>query len=713
MNPDKIKVSIGNYYEVMFSGDRHFFMPQYQRPYSWDRKQIEDFWNDLVFAIEEARDLPYLLGSIYLAKVSYSQLGNYINPEILAHERLTKLSNASDLCFVIDGQQRATTFFLFLLAFQDPEFSLHLFQDAVPKLIPGIVDFEYFFYLVAQREIAPKTMSNRRIKATYDYFYRRLSDFPRRDEMKHFVKQNLQVVQILVEDNLELAGTLFVSQTDRGKRLTNLEKLKSTLIFYAQKIEGRSDKEEDVDNLFGALFVAIERLCSLRVYPKPENAEADILRILNFILLKERFYQKYLNDLLVNEHDKDRKVDIWYEAGEDRIYESINKVFRESLVIQKDNIQLIIPFLAEKIKHIIEFFNYLANVAIPRERTHSHKDPYSNKTWYPFTQLFNILGLSVFSKALLAEMHINAQLGQPSLLEPGNTLPKKEELTTVSLFEEIDRIKGLNAKLAGLTTDQASFQDVELLRPYKEPFAFLAERYRSCLAKIDRFKLFASKPATLFNFIEENELAIWSIGKRPVGSFVWEGKDTSEIIKHIRDFSYGYKKEYLVRDLAYGNYKYVLYEYERLIYDYSDEELSEIFDLDIDEDDGIMIQREHIFAQGAVNYQDLKDAWLKTTNENYDDWIWRIGNITLLEHTINIGNAGNKCIWEKADYYEQSHFKGTKAIADEIKCLKRLINETTASASGTDCHFLSLLPFKILLEIRELELLAFTFYRFA
>ncbi|MFZ3116368.1 MAG: DUF262 domain-containing protein [Syntrophales bacterium] len=713
MNPDKIKVSIGNYYEAMFSGDRHFFMPQYQRPYSWDRKQIEDFWNDLVFAIEEARDLPYLLGSIYLAKVSYSQLGDYINPEILAHERLTKLSNASDLCFVIDGQQRATTFFLFLLAFQDPEFSLHLFQDAVPKLIPGIVDFEYFFYLVAQREIAPKTMSNRRIKATYDYFYRRLSDFPRRDEMKHFVKQNLQVVQILVEDDLELAGTLFVSQTDRGKRLTNLEKLKSTLIFYAQKIEGRSDKEEDVDNLFGALFVAIERLCSLRVYPKPENAEADVLRILNFILLRERFYKNYLNDLIVTEDDKDRKVDIWYESGEDRIYESINKVFRESLVIQKDNIQLIIPYLAEKIKHIIEFFNYLANVAIPRERTNVHKDPYGNKTWYPFKQLFNILGLSVFSKALLAEIHRNTLPGHPSLLEPGNTTPKKEELTAVNLFEEIDRIKGLNSKLAGLTTDKTPYRDIELLRPYKELFAYLAERYRICLLRIDQFKQFTVKPATLFNFIEENELAIWSIGKRPVGSFVWETDNASEIVAHIRDFSYGYKKEYLVRDLAYGNYKYVLYEYERLTYNYTDEDLNEIFDFDVDEEDGIMIQREHIFAQGAVNYQELKDTWLKTTNENYDDWMWKIGNIALLEHTINIGNAGNKCIWEKADYYEQSHFKGTKAVADEIKYLKKLIDESVVSTSDTDHQIVFLLPFKILLEIRELELLAFTFYRFA
>ncbi len=150
-----------------------------------------------------------------------------------------------------------------------------------------------------------------------------------------------------------------------------------------------------------------------------------------------------------------------------------------------------------------------------------------------------------------------------------------------------------------------------------------------------------------------------------------------------------------------------------MVYDYSDEELSRIFDYDIDEDDGIQIQREHVFSQNAVNYQELKDVWLKSTNENYDDWIWKIGNIALLEHTINIGNAGNKQIWEKADYYRQSVFKGTKKLAEEIKQLKTLVDLTLLSVSETEKQMIMHLPFKILFEIREMELLAFVFYRFS
>ena len=138
---------------------------------------------------------------------------------------------------------------------------------------------------------------------------------------------NLHLVKVTVEKNLELMTTLFVSQTDRGKRLTNLEKFKSTLMFYSQKIDKTPEEDTEIDNLFGNLFERIESLCALKIYSKPEQAEADVLRILNFMLLKGEFYRIYLNDLLKDESDKDeRKVEIWHEAGEDRIYEAVSKV---------------------------------------------------------------------------------------------------------------------------------------------------------------------------------------------------------------------------------------------------------------------------------------------------------------------------------------------------------------------------------------------------
>jgi len=65
------------------------------------------------------------------------------------------------------------------------------------------------------------------------------------------------------------------------------------------------------------------------------------------------------------------------------------------------------------------------------------------------------------------------------------------------------------------------------------------------------------------------------------------------------------------------------------------------------------------------------------------------------------------------DYYQGSAFKGTRALAEEIRRLKTLIDATHSSVPDTEKQIIMCLPFKILFEIREMELLAFTFFRFA
>lgn len=67
-------------------------IPRFQRPYSWDRGNIEDFWTD---AIEVGRD-GYFIGSMVM----------------FGHK------DEQDL-FVVDGQQRLTTITIFLAALRD------------------------------------------------------------------------------------------------------------------------------------------------------------------------------------------------------------------------------------------------------------------------------------------------------------------------------------------------------------------------------------------------------------------------------------------------------------------------------------------------------------------------------------------------------------------------------------------------------------------
>jgi uncharacterized protein with ParB-like and HNH nuclease domain len=77
--------------------DRKFVIPDYQRPYKWDKEKCETLWNDIVnFADTEAKNGDdYFLGTI----VSFKNEENEKNLEI------------------IDGQQRITSLLLLLRAF--------------------------------------------------------------------------------------------------------------------------------------------------------------------------------------------------------------------------------------------------------------------------------------------------------------------------------------------------------------------------------------------------------------------------------------------------------------------------------------------------------------------------------------------------------------------------------------------------------------------
>ena len=68
-------------------------IPRFQRPYSWDRENVEDFWNDAIVA----DDPDYFIGSFVL----YSAKG------------------VTDVLYVVDGQQRLTTITLLLASTRD------------------------------------------------------------------------------------------------------------------------------------------------------------------------------------------------------------------------------------------------------------------------------------------------------------------------------------------------------------------------------------------------------------------------------------------------------------------------------------------------------------------------------------------------------------------------------------------------------------------
>jgi uncharacterized protein with ParB-like and HNH nuclease domain len=85
-----------------------FRIPDYQRGYAWQREQLKDFWEDLI-NLSESR-------SHYTGVLTLKQI-----PTIATNDKEYWLveDHSYQLYHVVDGQQRLTTFIIFLQAFVD------------------------------------------------------------------------------------------------------------------------------------------------------------------------------------------------------------------------------------------------------------------------------------------------------------------------------------------------------------------------------------------------------------------------------------------------------------------------------------------------------------------------------------------------------------------------------------------------------------------
>lgn len=84
--------------QKIFSEDFWFVVPEYQRPYVWQKDNIEELIEDLYYAFENKEDSDYFLGSLVLKRTENKEFNEYE---------------------VLDGQQRLTTFFMMIAVLRD------------------------------------------------------------------------------------------------------------------------------------------------------------------------------------------------------------------------------------------------------------------------------------------------------------------------------------------------------------------------------------------------------------------------------------------------------------------------------------------------------------------------------------------------------------------------------------------------------------------
>ncbi|XCN72415.1 MAG: DUF262 domain-containing HNH endonuclease family protein [Candidatus Electrothrix aestuarii] len=261
--------------------DRIFKVPDYQRGFAWTTRQLKDFWEDVV-------NLPidrfHYTGLLSLKQVSRNSWKNWNDEKWLIEDRGFKPFH------VVDGQQRLTTFVIFIQALTEllaglPEhidkkeneiylgsFSLkdikeeYLVVQKPPQFIIKThkfsyeVDnpsFNYLRYKIFNEPDSPtiqETFYTLNLEKAKTFFI---------DSLKNcFAKYGIEEIEILfkkltqnlmfnvyeISDDFD-TFVAFETMNNRGKKLSNLELLKNRLIYLTTLYEEDELKDDERNSL--------------------------------------------------------------------------------------------------------------------------------------------------------------------------------------------------------------------------------------------------------------------------------------------------------------------------------------------------------------------------------------------------------------------------------------------------------------------------------
>lgn len=313
----------------LFSGEKHFLIPNYQRAYAWENKQRKDFLEDIK---NQRKDKQYFLGTILFQD----------NKEI---------KDGFEQIEIVDGQQRITTTIIFMKVLlnilerldKDKDYSReirrYLKDKDIYKLEIIRMDNNFFkTYIIDDNpyeENTFRTPSQKRLYGAKEFFNNELSNLDV-NILKSFISkiEKTRILTYSVNDTAE-ATLIFETTNDRGKVLTNLEKTKS---FLMHKIYLTKEKPNELINSIQDRFSQIYRV--LEEIEGKIDGEDNILQYHFISHFDWRYTQK----------TKD------YQFYVEKLKEKIN------LMMKSENLDEVALFIDEYSRELEETFNVVKGI---------------------------------------------------------------------------------------------------------------------------------------------------------------------------------------------------------------------------------------------------------------------------------------------------------------------------------------------------------------
>lgn len=284
----------------LFHGNR-FVIPDYQRKYSWGYDERKDLWDDII----ENLELKHFIGTLCFMK----------------DENAGDIEN--EVYQIIDGQQRVTTLFILINCLiealentskKESYARMFIGNQQVPKLIPlgedafFINQLIFGFEDIADNEITIR--SQRKLYNAKSEFKNKIQGKEQEyvEKLLDYITNKIDVLIFDVEDHSQ-AVKMFTVINDRGLELNNLDKTKSSLMFYSTLYLGEKLNEE-INTKFGKIFDFLDNVIL-------KKEDLDILSTIDVSDFENTFYTHhyYSSRKLFNNWD--------YQLGASSIFKRI------------------------------------------------------------------------------------------------------------------------------------------------------------------------------------------------------------------------------------------------------------------------------------------------------------------------------------------------------------------------------------------------------
>jgi uncharacterized protein with ParB-like and HNH nuclease domain len=351
----------------LFNGDRIFNIPKYQRAYAW----------------EEEENLAYFLDDLKNQRSEKS----YFLGTLLFHER--KSRGEYEFVDVVDGQQRLTTIIIFMKVIisilidqgsnkvSNKTYSRYIYDGYSYKLELENEDSSFLHNKIFgdTDAIEFETPSQKRLYLAKVYFYNELSSLNLADLENIFSILVEADVILYVVNKISDATQIFELLNDRGKRLTDLEGIKSFLMYRIGCLNLKDNEDQSIDaiqNNFASIYRKIEK------YNINEN---DVLRYHTIAFEESKAH--------------------YYNNPEGFVKNKINAFFKES--INDLEIKHEIMSYTERLRNGFDIFNIIKENSINLDHLNNLFMIGRVNPFYPLlmhTYKYNFSNFSEFSRDL-------------------------------------------------------------------------------------------------------------------------------------------------------------------------------------------------------------------------------------------------------------------------------------------------------------------------